>query len=42
MGQTHSNIDNGEAESTMVEQDAMVLNEEPVMKNQVSFSLAET
>jgi hypothetical protein len=42
MGQTHSNIDNGEAERTMVEQDAMVLNEEPVMKNQVSFSLAET
>jgi hypothetical protein len=42
MGQTHSNINNGEAERAMVEQDAMVLNEEPVMKKQVSSSLAET
>lgn len=42
MGQTQSIINNGEAERTMVEQDAMVLKEEPVMKKQVSSSLAET
>jgi adenosyl cobinamide kinase/adenosyl cobinamide phosphate guanylyltransferase len=42
MGQTHSNTNNGEAERTMVEQDAMVLNEEPAMKKQVTLSLAET
>jgi hypothetical protein len=42
MGQTHSNVDNGEAERAMVEQDAMVLNEEPAMKKQVTLSLAET
>lgn len=42
MGQTQSIINNGEVERTMVEQDAMVLKEEPVMKKQVSSSLAET